>query len=151
VLAPINGRAIGYPGDPDRSYGPSGQSLASDRWDLRRTVVLEGTVRDPNQIGKLTVYIDVQTQQLLYMVARRRNTHIFEIGAFAGRFSGDDSMHPRWDGSSESYGTILPVAASFYTGRGTGWLRESFELRSDLPEPGELRDMTTVMKLQRGH
>ncbi len=150
VLAPINGKAIGYPGDPDRSYGPRGQSLASDRWDLRRAAVLRGVVRDPNQIGSVVVYVDVQTQQPLYMIARRRNKHIFEVGAFSGRFSGDDALHPHWVGGKERFGVILPAAASFYTGRGLGWLRESFELRSDPPEEGEARDMTTVIKLQRG-
>ena len=46
---------------------------------------------------------------------------------------------------------ILPVFATFYTGRGTGWLRESFDLRSDPPEEKEARDYTTTIKLQRGH
>ena len=67
-----------------------------------------------------------------------------------GRFSGDDPGHPQWKGSGPNLGTILPVAASFYTGRGEGWLRESFELRSDPPEANEARDLASPVKLQRG-
>ncbi len=150
VLAPINSRTLGYPADEERSYGLSGQSVASDRWDLRRTVVIKGVKRDPDQIGSITLWIDALTQQPLYQVTRRPNGHILEVGIQVGRFSGDDPMHPRWKGSGISYGTILPVASTFYTGRGTGWLRESFELRSDPPTEDEAKEFTTIIKLQRG-
>ena len=45
---------------------------------------------------------------------------------------------------------ILPIAASFATTGGAGWLRESYELRSDPPEKGELADFTSTRRLQRG-
>ena len=151
VLAPLNGITPGYPLDDSRSYGSSGQSLASDRWDVRRTVVVRGEKPERDgQIQSVTLWIDALTQQLLYMVTRRSNGGLFEVGSFAGRFSGDDPSHPQWAGSGLEFGVILPTAASFYTGRGTGWLRESFELRSDPPEAEETRDFTSTTKLQRG-
>ena len=46
VLAPLNTAAGGYPQLRDRNFGRSGLSLASDRWDLRHAVVIEGEVRE---------------------------------------------------------------------------------------------------------
>ena len=46
VLAPINSHSPSYPEKDDRAFGPWGLSFASDRWDLRRALVLEArTVR----------------------------------------------------------------------------------------------------------
>lgn len=151
VIAPINARGTGFPLDAERSYGPSGQSLASDRWDLRRAVVIQGLARSRDDpVGSVTLFLDVLTQQPLYLITRRRNGHIIEVGIFMGRFSGDDPLHPDWTGSRGEFGTILPVAASFTTGASTGWLRESFELRSDPPSPEQVREFTSTRKLQRG-
>ena len=41
VLAPINASTPSYPDSPERDFGPLGLSFASDRWDLRRALVLE--------------------------------------------------------------------------------------------------------------
>ncbi len=151
VLAPINSHVLGYPATEDRSYGPSGQSLADDRWEVRRAVVLSGVKKKrDDQVGRLTLWVDALTQQPLYLITRRSNGGIFEVGILMGRFSGDDPDHPQWEGSGPKFGTILPAAASFYTGRGEGWLRESFELRSDPPEAREARDLASTTKLQRG-
>jgi hypothetical protein len=151
VIAPINAPGLGYPADPERSYGPSGQSFGSERWDIRRAVVIQGDKKQrDDQIGTATFYIDALTQQPLYLITRRRNGNIFEVGMFMGRFSGDDPIHPRWKGSGPAFGTILPVAASFYQAGGTGWVRESYELRSDPPTNEEANDFTSTIKLQRG-
>ena len=151
VIAPINVRGTGYPEDKERDYGPTGQSLGSEVWDIRRAVVIQGFKsgkEDP--AGRVTLYVDALTQQPLYYVSRRSNGRIFEVGILAGRFSGDDPSHPYWVGSDGQTGVILPVFATFYTGRGTGWVRESFGLRSDPPEEEDARDFTTTIKLQRG-
>ena len=66
VLAPINSSHDGYPTDPERNFGPSGLSIASDRWDVRQAVVIEGLARFRDQFKTLTVYVDYQTQQPLY-------------------------------------------------------------------------------------
>ena len=46
VLAPLNSIGRGYPIAPDRNFGPSGLSVASDRWDVRWAVVIQGLLRD---------------------------------------------------------------------------------------------------------
>jgi hypothetical protein len=151
VLAPINSNRFGFPSDPDRSYGPTGLSLANDRWELRRAVVLRGTPRDPGRIvHSVTLYVDVLTRQPLYFISRRKNEHIYEIGILMGKFSADDPLQPQWAGNGQGSGVILPVAAAFYVAGGEGWLRESFELRSDPPEPDELKDLTTTNRLLHG-
>ena len=151
VIAPLNAPGLGFPANDERSYGASGQSLASDRWEIRRAVVIEGVKKKSDgQVGKVKLWIDVLTQHPLYMVTRRPRGQMFEVGILMGRFSGDDPVHPVWEGSGPRFGTILPVAATFYTGRGSGWLRESFELRSDPPGDKEARDQTSTTRLQRG-
>ena len=42
VLTPINASRPSYPEVKDRDFGPWGLSFATDRWDLRRAVVIEG-------------------------------------------------------------------------------------------------------------
>jgi hypothetical protein len=151
VLAPINSYRFGYPADSARSYGPTGLSLATDRWELRRAVVLQGRRREASQmVHSVTLYVDVLTQQPLYFISRRKNELVHEVGILMGKFSDDDPMHPRWEKQEKGTGVILPVAAAFFVAREGSWLRESFELRSDPPEAKELEDLTTTIRLQRG-
>jgi hypothetical protein len=151
VLAPINSNRFGYPTDPERSYGPTGLSLATDRWDLRRAVVLRGNRRQADRmVGSVTLYVDVLTQQPLYFISRRENQLVYEVGILMGKFSGDDPLLASPTTEANGSGVILPVAASFFVAGQGSWLRESFELRSDPPEKEELRDLTTTIRLQHG-
>jgi hypothetical protein len=45
VIAPLNGVRPGYPESYDRNFGPSGLSVADDRWEIRWAVVIEGLAR----------------------------------------------------------------------------------------------------------
>lgn len=68
VLAPINAREPMYP-DPRgrrRNFGKSGISFATDRWELRRALVLEGRLReghfeDGAGADRFQWYVDLQT------------------------------------------------------------------------------------------
>ncbi|MEE8558564.1 MAG: DUF1329 domain-containing protein [Myxococcota bacterium] len=151
VLAPINSNRFGFPSDPNRSYGPSGLSLATDRWELRRAVVLRGERRDPERkLSSATIYVDALTQQPLYFVTRGSRELIQEVGILMGRYSADDPLQPSWEGSGNGSGVILPVAASFWLAGRIGWLRESFELRADPPNAESFKDMTTTIWLRGG-
>ena len=127
VLAPANGKARGYPSDDKRNYGPSGLSLASDRWDLRRALVLDGERKDgEGTVKRVTLWIDALTLQPLYWISRRGGGAVYEVGIFTGRFSADDVIDPKWAGSGTGFGVMLPVSQSFaVAGQGGGWLRES--------------------------
>ena len=149
VIAPINARGLGYPVDPDRSYGPSGLSVANDRWDIRRAVVLKGRNRLAHQpIGEVELWIDALTQQPLYYISRRPKGLIKEVGIFVGLFSAHDPIAAKWEGNGDDFGAITPVAQTFFVAGEGGWLRDSYELRSDPPTPREWKNFTSTVKIQ---
>ncbi len=151
VLAPANGKARGYPSDDARNYGPSGLSLASDRWELRRAVVLRGVRKDlEGSVKSVSLWIDGLTQQPLYWISSRGNGAVYEVGIFTSRFSADDLIDPKWAGSGSGFGVMLPVAQSFaVAGQGGGWLRESYALRTDPPDADAVKDYLSTQGMQR--
>jgi hypothetical protein len=68
------------------------------------------------------------------------------------RYSGDAAQYPAWP-SGEPAHVFDPVAAGFYfvPGRGSGWRRESYDVRSLPLEPDDLRKLTSTDELQKGH
>ncbi len=153
VLAPLNIKEGGYPHQPDRNFGFSGLSLASDTWDVRRAIVIEGALLDRDAtLRTVTVYIDYQTRQPLYWITRTDRRRLMGVGILAHRFSGDVIDYPEWPGGKQA--TVFePVAASFYNaleGRG-GWRRESFGLRSVPFSNNKRRVMTSSSALMRNH
>ncbi|MFI5314862.1 MAG: DUF1329 domain-containing protein [Myxococcota bacterium] len=154
VLAPANVRASGYPPDPSRNFGPSGLSLASDRWDLRRALVLEGQRKSSEgEVASISLWIDALTFQPLYWISRRSNGAIYEVGIFAHRFSADDRVSAQWKGNGAGFGVMIPVAQSFtVAGEGGGWRREAYILASEPPSGAEAAGYLSVQGLQRkGH
>ena len=153
VIAPLNGRQLGWPTLQGRNYGTSGLSLAADRWDVRRAVVIEGMLHQRSEtIRSITVYIDYQTLQPLYWISRTGKNRLIEVGILVHRFSGDQPSEPRWPDNSPNR-VFEPVAASFVNalaGRG-GWLRESHSLESLPFSPSAIKRMTTTSALDRGH
>jgi uncharacterized protein DUF1329 len=154
VLAPANVRASGFPPDPNRNFGPSGLSLASDRWDVRRAVEIVGVRKIADGVvARVSLWIDALTLQPLYWISRQSNGAVYEVGIFAHRFSADDARTARWQGNGDGFGVMLPVAQSFtVAGEGGGWRRESFLLASEPPRSEEAKDFLSVQGLQRkGH
>jgi hypothetical protein len=154
VLAPANGKSRGYPSDEARNYGPSGLSLASDRWELRRAAVLRGVSKDrEGTVRSVALWIDGLTLQPLYWISSRSNGAVYEVGIFTSRFSADDLIDPKWAGSGTGFGVMLPVAQSFaVAGQGGGWLRESYALRTDPPDAEAVKDYLSTQTIGRkGH
>jgi len=154
VIAPANVSASGYPPEPSRNFGPSGLSLASDRWDIRRAVQLDGVRKVPDGvIARVSLWIDALTLQPLYWVSRQSNGAVVEVGIFAHRWSADDSRSARWKGNGDGFGVMLPVAQSFtVAGEGGGWRRETYAVASDPPSAEQAKDFLSVQGLQRkGH
>lgn len=153
VIAPLNGLNAGWPTVNERNYGYSGLSVASDRWDVRHAIVIEGALRERNEtIRTLTIYIDYQTLQPLYWITRTDRRRLVEVGILVHRFSGDSPDYPAWPNNKSAL-VFEPVAASFFNalaGRG-GWLRESYELRSLPVSQSTAERMTTTGALQRRH
>ena len=150
VLAPINGLHTGYPQVPNRNYGPSGLSVASDRWDVRQAVVIEGLTRFRDQYKSLTIYLDYQTQQPLYVVTRGDRRRILDVGIAVHRFSGDVAGYPDFTEGVKA-NVFDPVAEVFYVSADdSGWLRESWDVKSVPSEDAVQRRFTATDYLTRG-
>ncbi len=152
VIAPINSNQSGYPIEEERLYGYSGLSLASDRWDVRSAVVIEGALKRKNEtIRTITIYLDEQTQHPLYWISRTDRRRLVEIGVFAHRYSDDIPQYPEWPGGSQAH-VLEPVAAAFFNaldGEG-GWIRESFDVRSLPWSDDDRRQLMSSDSLLRG-
>ena len=152
VLAPINANNRGYPQEPKRNYGYSGLSVASDRWDVRYAVVIEGALKiTGSDMRSVEIWVDRQTQQPLYWISRTGRRRLFEVGIFVHRFSSDVPGYPEWPGGIPA-SIFEPVGAFFYDALsgGGGWRRESYDLDSTPFSEGEQRSMTSSDSLDRG-
>jgi hypothetical protein len=153
VLAPINGSATGYPQDPDRNFGTAGLSVASDRWEPRHAVVIEGLLRrDDESIRTVTYWVDYQTQQPLFRLTRAGRRRLIEVQIFVHRFSGDRPEYPEWPGGVPAL-VFDPVAQMSYDviQGGGGWRRESYDSVSLPVDRRELPGLTSAASLERGH
>jgi hypothetical protein len=151
VLAPINSSHDGYPTNRERNYGTSGLSVASDRWDVRQAVVIEGLARFRDQFKTLTVYVDYQTQQPLYLVRRGERGRIIDVGIAVHRFSGDVGGYPVF-GDGITANVFDPVAEVFYVmADESGWRRESWGVKSTPTADTVQRRFTSTDFLMRGH
>jgi hypothetical protein len=151
VIALLNASTAGWPLREGRNYGPSGLSLASDRWDVRLAVAIEGRARGaaPRGIARVTYWVDAQTAQPLYAMLRDAQGELREVGVLAHRYAGDDARAPAWP-SGEPANTFEPVAAAFLVLPSGGWRRESWDATS-LPLPTEeLRALLSLDRLSRG-
>ncbi|HKA13703.1 MAG TPA: DUF1329 domain-containing protein [Myxococcota bacterium] len=150
VIAPLNAARGGYPSDPDRDFGPSGLSLADDRWDVRQAVAIQGALRETGRdYDWLTLYVDTQTQQPLYVIAERRSDHRAGVGILLHRWSGDRPGYPAWPGG-EPASVFDPAAEVFFDERdGSAWRRESFDAQSIPIAEDELRYRTSSAFLER--
>ncbi len=153
ILAPLNISGGGFPVMDDRNFGPSGLSLADDRWDLRRVVIIEGAARMNNMdVKALTIYLDYQTHEPLFWVTRTGRRRLLDIGILGSRFSDDLLPIPEWPGGTTA-SVFQPVVAVFFDaaqGAG-GWRRESYDLDSLPYTDQERRIMTTSDSLAHGH
>ena len=150
VLAPLNSSHSGYPFDKERNFGPSGLSIASDRWDVRQAVVIEGLARFQDQFKTQTIWIDQQTQQPLYLIRRGERGRIIDVGIAVHRFSGDVVNYPEFSENVKA-NVFDPVAEVFYVmADDSGWRRESWSVKSIPTEDSVQRRFTSTDFLMRG-
>jgi hypothetical protein len=150
VIAPLNATREGFPGDPERNFGPSGLSLGDDRWDVRQAIAIQGALRERGgDYEWLTLYVDTETQQPLYLITERRSDHRVGVGILLHRWSGDLPGYPGWP-DGEPAAVFDPAAAVFFDERdGSGWRRESYDARSMPLAPDELRYRASSGFLER--
>jgi hypothetical protein len=156
LLAPINIASPLWPEAPEREFGPWGLSFASDRWDLRRALVLEGKIKGkPRERGesRQIFYVDLQTLAPLYYVSYDADDSAIDVGVFAGRWSEDRDDYPKWpDERMRPARVIDSVGAAFANLAVDGsWRRESWDIVSIPPPDDELKRMESVSGLTKGH
>ena len=155
LLAPINIAAPVYPAEANREFGPWGLSFASDRWDLRRVLVLEARVKgQPGFRGesRLTMYVDLQTLVPLYYISYSSKEEPIDIGVFASRWSEDRPDYPKWpDDPQRPVRVVDSVGAAFANLAEEGsWRRESWDLVSTPPPEAELKKLESSTDLTKG-
>ncbi|MGH0036668.1 MAG: DUF1329 domain-containing protein [Myxococcota bacterium] len=153
VLAPINATRPGWPQEDERNFGTSGLSFASDTWDVRRAVVLEGLLKERGRdVKSIVVYLDYLTRTPMYWITRTSKRRHLEVGILVHRYSADIDKYPDWPGGHPS-NVLEPVAASFFNAiSGTGgWRRESYDMVSLPFDKDSRRRMTSSDHLGRGH
>ncbi len=154
VLAPINAVIPCYPENPDRDFGPWGLSFASDRWDLRRALVLQATAKNPvggDHDAKLIMYVDLQTLQPLYMATHDSKGEMTNVGYYVGRWSEDRENYPPWPDDPEREIRVLDsVGAAFANLSEAGsWRRESWNNVSTPPPDRAAKRMISVNELTK--
>jgi hypothetical protein len=154
VLAPLNSATPGYPENPDRDFGPWGLSFASDRWDLRRALVLD--MRKKEGVGseieaRQILYLDLQTLHPLYVATFDEKGEMTNVGMYVGRWSEDREGYPRWpDDPDRPVRVIDSVGAAFanLAERGS-WRRESWGNVSTPPPDDEVKRLLSVAQLTK--
>jgi hypothetical protein len=154
VLTPINARRPAFPTDVDRDFGPYGLSFASDRWDLRRALVLEGRARGErggDRVARLLLYVDLQTLVPLYYASWDARGEAIDVGMYAGRWSEERPDYPRWpDDPKRQIRVIDSTGAAFANiDEGGGWRRESFEMVSTPPDDSDVRRLLSLKELTK--
>jgi hypothetical protein len=155
LLAPVNAVGPMYPAEKQREFGPWGLSFASDRWDLRRALVLEGRIKGkPGERGeaRVTWYFDLQTLVPLYYMAYDAKDEPIDVGVYASRWSEDRPDYPRWPDDPQRPVRVLDSAGAAFANLAEdgSWRRESWDLVSTPPPDEQLEQMTSSSNLSKG-
>ncbi|MFP6605424.1 MAG: DUF1329 domain-containing protein [Myxococcota bacterium] len=157
VLTPINATNPMYPQENGRDFGVWGVSFASDRWDLRRAVVLEAKYKAPDEererLARTVMHFDVQTLAPLYYQSWDKRGETVDVGMYVGRFSEDRDDYARWpDDAERAVRVIDPVGAAFANvSERAGWRRESWNAASTPSSSKDERNKISVQGLTKGH
>ncbi len=157
VLTPINATNPMYPEEKGRDFGVWGVSFASDRWDLRRALVLEAKYKSPDEekerLARMVMHFDLQTLVPLYYQSWDKRGETIDVGLYVGRFSEDRDDYPRWpDDDSRPVRVIDPVGAAFANvSERVGWRRESWNATSMPSNSKDERNKISVQGLTKGH
>lgn len=153
VLTPINAQRAAYPVDPNRGFGATALSWASDRWDLRRSLILEGRRRGSVAPGRarFRMWVDLQTLQPLYYSSYDGNGQRIDVGYFVGRWSEDRGDYPAWPDSAERPVRVVDSAGAAFVNLklGSAWRRESWEMVSVPEADAKVRRDISLQSLQR--
>jgi hypothetical protein len=156
VLTPINASRPSYPQVKDRDFGVWGLSFATDRWDLRRAVVVEGRYKGHTggtQVARFVLYVDAQTAQPLYYMSFDSRDERIDVGMLVGRWSEERKDYRPWpDDRKRPVRVIDSVGESFANiAEDGGWRRESWTSVSTPPDAKTLKRELSVSNLTKEH
>lgn len=157
VLTPINASNPMYPEEKGRDFGVWGVSFASDRWDLRRALVLEAKYKSPGEererLARMVLHFDLQTLAPLYYQSWDKRGETVDVGMYVGRFSEDRDDYPDWpDDDERPVRVVDPVGAAFANvSERVGWRRESWDATSLPSNSKDERNKISVQGLTKGH
>ncbi|MFQ5699109.1 MAG: DUF1329 domain-containing protein [Myxococcota bacterium] len=153
LFAPINSQKPTYPQEKHRDFGPWGISFASDRWELRRVIVLEGRLKEgsfEDRTQHFVWYLDLQTLTPLYYAAYRRNGASAGVGYFVHRWSEDRRDYPHWPDDPERPVRVLDgIGEAFVDWNDQYAVR--WEYGDALSVPPTDRKLTRMMSLSGIH
>jgi len=156
VIAPINAASASYPTEKEREFGPWGLSFASDRWDLRRAVVIEGVVKKDaggHQVARFIQYLDAQTLAPLYYASWDPRGEQVDVGIHVGRWSEERENYPPWPHDPDKPVRVIDSVGAGYANilDDGGWRRESWELVATPPDDRTLKRELSVNNLTKRH
>jgi hypothetical protein len=156
LLAPMNTMVKAYPYEKDHNFGPYGLSYATDRWELRDSVMIRMKPKNADHpYHHKDIYIDKEAMIAHYSFAYDQKGELWKILSHNKRWSQDHSLtgnyYPGWEGVDESRDvmTVSDMIVNVQTGTGNRiefWDRNGLPLKSK----GKIRRFIDVGRLTKG-
>ena len=148
VLSPVNTKRLGYPFDENRNFGPTGFSLADDRWELRHAIILEQSPKEEGHpYSRKQIWFDKQTYIPLFSVAYSRRAELWKLIYHTHRWGETEAQPDRIEGL-RSFLPVCDVIMNVISG--TGNRVEFWDSRPTRYTKGGIRKLTDVGRLNRG-
>ncbi len=156
VLAPMNSQVKAYPYAKDHNFGPYGLSYASDRWELRDSVIIRMKPKNADHpYHHKDIYLDKQTLNAHYSFAYDQKGELWKILSHNKRWSEDETVsgvwYEGWAGVPKAMDSLIvsDMIANVQTGTGN---RIEFWNRTGVPlsSKGKIRRFIDVGRLTKG-
>jgi hypothetical protein len=156
IIAPMNSMVKAYPYEKDHNFGPYGLSYASDRWELRDSVIIRMKPKNADHpYHHKDIYLDKQTLNAHFSFAYDQKGELWKILSHNKRWSEDTSLagvwYKGWAGVEKPMDSTIvsDMIANVQTGTGNRiefWNRtgESFTSK------GKIRRFIDVGRLTKG-
>ncbi len=156
IIGPMNTMVLAYPYDPKHDFGPSGLSFASDRWELRDTIIVRMIPKNSDHpYHHKDLFIDKQTLNVMYSFAYDQKQELWKIIWHNKRWSEDERLtgpwYPGWEGIPKPMDNIIisDIIVNVQTGTGNRiefWDRTGTAFESE----GKVRSFIDVGRLTKG-
>jgi hypothetical protein len=156
LLAPMNSKVKAFPYAKDHNFGPYGLSYASDRWELRDSILIRMKPKNSDHpYHHKDIYLDKQTLNAHYSFAYDQKEELWKILWHNKRWSEDKSLvgewYSGWEGIDHPRDLVIvsDTIANVQTGTGN---RIEFWDRTGVPfeSKGKIRRFIDVGRLTKG-